>query len=289
MSLFAHIALMPSKLLPSIESLTKITEKPKEKRIKLIFNKRKPKKLKQMVTTEKRNLEIEKEAKYYSKFDNATERETKASRVDKFNKAGKGNALIDSKAQKITQKKSKKNKSDKAMKKSKNGTKKFSFADFAVTKPTQALKKQKQLVKGLKNGDVKSKGLASNNDYLDDVPLGDMTQLNTKENMYYGFYFRIKQRLEQHWGKSLRDKMDKLYRRKGRFPASDKHMTSLKVTIDDKGNIVEVFIKGSSGVSELDEAAVESFNKAGPFPNPPSGMVKNGRASIEWGFAVTRS
>jgi protein TonB len=56
--------------------------------------------------------------------------------------------------------------------------------------------------------------------------------------------------------------------------------------INHKGEIVHVKVIGTSGVRELDEAAVESFNKAGPFPNPPQGMLKNGVATIEWGFVV---
>ena len=56
--------------------------------------------------------------------------------------------------------------------------------------------------------------------------------------------------------------------------------------MDSKGNIVDILIKSTSGIQELDEAAMESFNKAGPFPNPPSGMVKNGFATLEWGFVV---
>ena len=59
-----------------------------------------------------------------------------------------------------------------------------------------------------------------------------------------------------------------------------------KIKIDNKGNIIDIFIKGSSGIEELDEAAIESFNKAGPFPNPPRGMVRSGQAIIEWGFVV---
>ena len=63
-------------------------------------------------------------------------------------------------------------------------------------------------------------------------------------------------------------------------------VTSLRVSLDDKGSIIKVEIKSTSGVREFDDAAVESFNKAGPFPNPPSGMIKNGLAVVEWGFVV---
>ncbi|MEE3080261.1 MAG: energy transducer TonB, partial [Bdellovibrionota bacterium] len=78
-------------------------------------------------------------------------------------------------------------------------------------------------------------------------------------------------------------------RNDGRFPASEKYLTSVRVVLDGKGKIIDVLIRDSSGISELDEAAIESFNKAGPFPNPPKGMLRNDRAAIEWGFAVTNS
>jgi hypothetical protein len=47
-----------------------------------------------------------------------------------------------------------------------------------------------------------------------------------------------------------------------------------------------VKILGASGVKELDDAAVESFNHAGPFPNPPKDLLINDVATIEWGFVV---
>ena len=113
-----------------------------------------------------------------------------------------------------------------------------------------------------------------------------MTRLNTVEYKYYGFYHRIKQKLEQYWGNSIQKKAHALWKSGRRMPASANRITSLEVTLDKRGKIVNVNVKGSSGVRELDEAAIESFNKAGPFPNPPKGMVKNGHARIQWGFVV---
>jgi protein TonB len=70
------------------------------------------------------------------------------------------------------------------------------------------------------------------------------------------------------------------------MPASQDLITSLQVTLNEKGEIVKVKILGASGVKELDDAAVESFNEAGPFPNPPKDLLVNGHATIEWGFVV---
>ena len=122
------------------------------------------------------------------------------------------------------------------------------------------------------------------NDFIDDVPIGELTQLNTSEFKFYGFYYRIKQRLEQHWGNSLREKARTLSRRS--ISSAGNKITALVVILDSLGRIVKVHLKSTSGVEELDAAAIESFNKAGPFPNPPTEMLQNGKAKIEWGFVV---
>ena len=101
------------------------------------------------------------------------------------------------------------------------------------------------------------------NDYIDDVPVGELTQLNTSEFKFYGFYYRIKQRLEQHWGNSLREKARKLSRRT--ISSTSSKITALIVTLDSLGRIINVHLKLTSGVEELDAAAIESFNKAELF------------------------
>ena len=145
---------------------------------------------------------------------------------------------------------------------------------------------RKNAALGVERGKAGSNGLASNNDFVEEVPLGDMTNLNTTEFKYYGFYHRIRQKLEQHWGSSIKDKAKNLYRSGRRMPASENLITSVTVTLDDHGQIVDMQIEGTSGVRELDQAAIESFNKAGPFPNPPKGLLVGGRATIQWGFVV---
>ena len=139
---------------------------------------------------------------------------------------------------------------------------------------------------GIAQGNKKVVGLAQNNDFVEDIALGDTTNLNTTENKYYGFYHRIRQRLEQYWGSTIQSKAKHLYKSGRRIPASENLITAITVTLDGKGNILDIKIDGTSGVKELDQAAIESFNKAGPFPNPPKGLLVDGRAVIQWGFVV---
>ena len=38
---------------------------------------------------------------------------------------------------------------------------------------------------------------------------------------------------------------------------------------------------------ELDDAAVEAFRQAAPFPNPPKGLIEtDGTIKIRWNFVV---
>lgn len=157
----------------------------------------------------------------------------------------------------------------------------------AFKEVTKKLEQEKKSgAQGVERGKIGTTGLAQNSDFIEDVPLGDMTNLNTTEFKYYGFYHRIRQKLEQHWGSSIKDKAKNLYRSGRRMPASENLITSVSVTLNDHGQIVDMQIEGTSGVRELDQAAIESFNKAGPFPNPPKGLLVGGRATIQWGFVV---
>ena len=275
--------------------------KKKEHKLRVMLKqKSKPK---QIVTSEDADSkERAKDAKYLGKKTQTFLRETSARNVGSFKKAAKGSKqgvksasqVKEKTPQKLAKKTEAKTKKKVAQKKTKNKSKlrkKVSLADLAAPKvsPSEVMRKRPApslAALGLKNGKAKAAGLSANNDFVEDVPLGDMTRLNTVEYKYYGFYHRIKQKLEQYWGNSIQKKARALWKSGRRMPASENRITSLEVTIDRKGRVVRVNVKGSSGVRELDEAAIESFNKAGPFPNPPKGMVKNGHARIQWGFVV---
>jgi TonB family protein len=132
----------------------------------------------------------------------------------------------------------------------------------------------------------KDQGTSSTSDYLKDIPSGDVTNLNTKEYKYFGFYERIRQKLEGIWGTSIQDKAQELFRKGRGLSFSTEYVTSLQITLDERGEIIKIHVLSGSGVQELDKGALESFKKAAPFPNPPRGLLVNGRAVLQWGFVV---
>lgn len=209
------------------------------------------------------------------KFD----RETISKSVNTFQKAGKGNASL-------TQPEVTKTAKAQTQKKALKDLKLSDFGMNAADNTPVERSRAPASIKGIENGDLATQGLSATNDYVEEVALGDFTHLNTVEYKHYGFFHRIRQKLEQFWGKTLHEKAANIFRSGRRLPASDNLITSLQVTLNTKGEIVGVKIMGSSGVRELDDAAIESFNEAGPFPNPPKDLLVNGKATIEWGFVV---
>lgn len=273
--LLLHVAVSLKTIQNPIVLLPTSTDEPIK--IKLVSEqKNQSNKTKQIVDTEKSNLKTPAIPQFLGKENNSVDRQTRSKTVASFKKAGFGNSKEDSKEQK---------QSSSAKNEAKTKGKKLSFNDLAMgmhrdVKPTPSMRK------GIKTGDKAVRGLGQSNDFVRDIPLGDFTKLNTQEYEFYGFYHRIKEKLEQFWGRNIQEQAEKMYKN-GRTIASDSnHLTSLIITLNQRGEIVKVNINATSGIKELDQAAIKSFNEAGPFPNPPKKMLKNGVAQIEWGFVV---
>ncbi len=132
-----------------------------------------------------------------------------------------------------------------------------------------------------------SEQASATSDYIKDVDQGLETLLNAREFKYYTYYNRIRRQLSQHWEPKVRGKLSRMFKQ-GRHLASDvDRITKLIVVLDRQGNLVKVQMIKDSGVSDLDDAAVEAFQSAAPFPNPPQGIVEaDGTVKIRWDFVL---
>ena len=128
---------------------------------------------------------------------------------------------------------------------------------------------------------------AAPQDYVNGYKESDRTVLNTKEFQFYGYYQRIRSRLDAAWVPILRAKLVKYYYG-GRHLASEmEHRTRVLVVLNPSGQITSVKIVSESGTQDLDDAAVSAFNEAGPFPNPPRGIITStGIIEIPWEFIL---
>lgn len=124
-------------------------------------------------------------------------------------------------------------------------------------------------------------------DFVKGLQQGERTALNTREFVFYGYYQRIRDRLDRAWVPILREKLIRHYRSGRQLASEMDYITRVLVTLNVQGEIVRVQLLGKSGTGELDEAAVKAFNRAGPFPNPPKGIVDaNGEIQIPWEFIL---
>jgi len=129
--------------------------------------------------------------------------------------------------------------------------------------------------------------VSQSQDYLKNIDPGFETLLNTKEFKYYTYFNRIRRQLSQHWEPKVREKLSNMFRR-GRSIASDQDkITKLLIVLSPAGQLVNVQVISDSGVKDLDDAAIEAFRLAAPFPNPPKGIVDpDGTVKIRWDFVL---
>lgn len=107
-------------------------------------------------------------------------------------------------------------------------------------------------------------------DRLEGVEEGDATALNTRSFKYATFIQRVGMAIYREWDPNhayqARDPDGKL------FPARDR-TTTIELVLDPGGAIRFVKVMDSSGLDFLDQEVVRAARAAGPFPNPPPGMV----------------
>ncbi len=122
---------------------------------------------------------------------------------------------------------------------------------------------------------------APNNDLLTEE-VGQFTQLNTKEFLYASYINQIRRLVNFYWEQNL-DNLPP-----GMPLAKSSYETVVKVTITKDGLLEGVDILHASGEPALDNCVVEAFRIAGPYPEPPKGLVDaDGRARIpDFGFTV---
>lgn len=127
---------------------------------------------------------------------------------------------------------------------------------------------------------------AATDDRLEGVQQGDRTVLSTREFKFYSYYNRIKETLRQYWKPNIERKLAVLWSRGAKMKDAEL-VTQVLVLLDSKGSITRITRELSSGFEDLDTAAVEAFNEAAPFPNPPNGMIDpDGFVRIRWDFIL---
>ncbi len=160
-----------------------------------------------------------------------------------------------------------------------------SFDPLAIKERQQ--KSEAHRAEGTEPENSEGGDVSQTEDYIKDVDPGSQTLLNAREFKYYTYYARIRRQLSQHWEPKVREKLVRLFRQ-GRTIASDRdHTTKLLIILSETGGLVNVQILGESGVHDLDDAAMDAFRSAAPFPNPPKGIIDADKTvKIRWDFVL---
>ena len=109
---------------------------------------------------------------------------------------------------------------------------------------------------------------APQNDWLDEERANEVA-LNTKEYLYNGYIQRIRRLVNFYWQQNL----DNLPRSVHLSRTS--YSTTVLPVLDGLGALESIDVVEESGSTPLDNAVLRAFRVAGPFPNPPEGLIED--------------
>lgn len=222
--------------------------------------------------SENANNELSEKAKFLSEKSNSVKKETKAKTGDKFHNA-KNNDRQASAVLKTT-------KTQKRSQTTKPKLFEDGFDAYASISKREVLEQKDQIGSRATEASTTNDNLAKIEDDL-------MTRLNTKEYKYFGYYSRIKKQLNQWWVPKVQQKFTKMLSQGRTIASEENKVTKLVIILNNSGHLVTVQVLAESGVRDLDDAAIEAFRSAAPFPNPPKGMVdSDGTVKIRWDCVV---
>ncbi|MBN1336352.1 MAG: TonB C-terminal domain-containing protein [Deltaproteobacteria bacterium] len=104
------------------------------------------------------------------------------------------------------------------------------------------------------------------NDYLDEK-VGAGVNLNTHAFLYANYINRIKRLVSFYWQQQIDNLPAGLPLSRSRYE------TVVAVDLTPDGTVADVRVVEPCGSTPLDNAVLEAFRMAGPFPNPPQGLV----------------
>ncbi|MGE0631563.1 MAG: energy transducer TonB [Pseudobdellovibrionaceae bacterium] len=274
-----------SELPPSPTELDQKIEKLKQKVAKL---------KKQVVEQEDRvNDETPDDSRFLSKHNQTVKNQTVAKNHGQFQNSA--NKEAQRKGSAFTNHDAERQKSQEA--KQKGGSEAFTANGLPTLKALvpgvdwkQAAEKSREKIErsGLEESTSSTQAAVSQTrDHIEDASSGLETLLSTREFVYYSYYNRIRNQLAQYWEPKVKDKMVHIFKQGRSIASSENRVTQVIVVLDPMGILVGVQVIGESGVRELDDAAIEAFRAAGPFPNPPKGIVEqDGKIKIRWDFVI---
>ena len=118
--------------------------------------------------------------------------------------------------------------------------------------------------------------------HIEDVDKGEKTFLNAREYKYAWFFNRVTRGVRQEWHAVEAHRRNDPY---GRVFGVRDRVTVVEVVLSSDGHLDDITLVKDSGVAFLDESAIQAFQEAAPFPNPPPGLKdENGQIRFRFSF-----
>ncbi|MBX2801606.1 MAG: TonB C-terminal domain-containing protein [Myxococcales bacterium] len=123
---------------------------------------------------------------------------------------------------------------------------------------------------------------APQNDLLDEVR-GEVVSLNTLKYPYAGYMDRIRRQVNFWWKQNI-DNLPSSARL-----SQSRYLTEVEVILNADGALELIEVTRESGSDLMDDCVVRAFRLAGPFENPPEGLIqKDGRVYLpDFDFTVS--
>lgn len=237
------------------------------------------------------NDEIPKNAQFLSQHNQTVKEQTRARNAGKFNNSAQKGAngaekifQVQQPSQQKTDRSEKKSVAENKIKSTAPLTKEGNLPllkDFAP-KFAPSMQAKKHIQQPVSAGTP-----SATSDYLKDLKDGPQTLLSTKEFVYFSYYKRIREKIRQYWEPSIKKKVEKIFAEGRSIASTTDKITRVVIILNRDGSLFKVQVIGHSGIRDLDDAAVEAFKAAEPFPNPPQGIIENdGYIRIHWDFVL---
>ena len=124
-------------------------------------------------------------------------------------------------------------------------------------------------------------------EYIKGLKEGEVSALNTKESIFFSYYNRVRIQLDQAWPPILKANIEHIFKSGRRLASKAEYVTRVYIVLDEKGDVKKVQVLEESGTHDLDQAAIDALNKAGPYPHPPKGLIdSSGLVQIKWDFIL---
>lgn len=130
-------------------------------------------------------------------------------------------------------------------------------------------------------------GSSSLAEYIPGIKEGGFTALNTDQFTYYTFFERVNEQVRYRWVSFVRNYIGGLSETALNQLATYQRAYQIEIVLSGDGHYLKGFIHRSSGDNALDMTAIDAFQGAAPFLNPPKGLVEDdGNIHLHYSFIV---